>query len=93
MIKIIDTAQYATYKISHEINGDTLTVTVGNKTEEFDLTNLPEGKSERVEVEVLPLNPVVSIEKTGDIITVTLIRFYGDDEKEMFESGKNNMEI
>lgn len=89
MIKIIETPQFATYGYTYEIKGDILTLNMDEETEVIDLTDLPEGQAESIEMEVLPINPVVSIEKTGEVIEVTLIRFYGDDEKEMFENGEN----
>lgn len=89
MIKIIESPQYATFKYAYEIKGDILTLTMNEETEVLDLTELEDGKAESIELEVLPINPVVSIEKTGEVIEVTLIRFYGDDEKELFENGEN----
>lgn len=89
MIKINETPQYASYKYTYETKGDVLTLTMNEETEVLDLTDLPEGQAESIELEVLPINPVVSIEKTGEIIEVTLIRFYDSDEKELFENGKD----
>ena len=89
MIKITETPQYASFKYTYEIKGDVLTLTMDKETEVFDLTELEDGQAESIELEVLPINPVVSIEKTGEIIEVTLIRFYDDDEKEVFEYGED----
>lgn len=89
MIRIFETPQYATLKYSYEIKGDVLTLTMNEETEVLDLTELEDGKAESIELEVLPINPVGSIQKTGEIIEVTLIRFYDDDEKELFENGEN----
>ena len=89
MIKILETPQYAPFKYTYEIKGDVLTLTMNKETEVLDLTDLEDGKAELIELEVLPINPVVSIEKTGETIEVTLIRFYDNDEKEVFENGEN----
>lgn len=89
MIKIIETPQYSSFKYTYEIKGDVLTLTMNEETEVLDLTDLEDGKAESIELEVLPINPVISIEKTGDVIEVTLIRFYDDDEKELFENGED----
>ena len=89
MIKIIETPQYSPFKYTYEIKGDVLTLTMNDETEVIDLTELPEGQAESIELEVLPINPIVSIEKTGEVIEVTLIRFYDEDEKELFENGEN----
>ena len=92
MIKIIETPQYSSWKYTYEIEGDILTLIMNEETEVLDLTELEEGRAESIELEVLPINPVVSIEKTGEVIEVTLIRFYDSDEKELFENGKDQME-
>lgn len=89
MIKINETPQYSSSKYTYEIKGDILTLNVDEETEVIDLTDLPEGQAESIEMEVLPINPVVSIEKTGDVIEVVLIRFYDSDEKEVFENAEN----
>ena len=89
MIKIIETPQYATFKYAYEIKDNVLTLSMNEETEVLDLTELEEGQAEFIELEVLPINPVVSIEKMGEVIEVTLIRFYDDDEKELFENGEN----
>ena len=89
MIKIIETPQCSSYKYTYEIKDNILTLTMNEETEVLDLTELEEGQAESIELEVLPINPVVSIEKTGDVIEVTLIRFYDDDEKELFENGED----
>ena len=89
MIKIIETPQYSSFKYTYEIRDDVLTLTMNEETEILDLTDLPEGQAESIELEVLPINPVVSIEKTGEVIEVTLIRFYDSDEKDVFENGED----
>ena len=89
MIKIIETPQYASFQYTYEIKGDVLTLTMNEETEVLDLTDLEDGKAESIELEVLPINPVVSIEKAGEIIEVTLIRFYDSDEKDVFENGED----
>lgn len=89
MIKIIETPQYSPFKYEYEIKGDILTLTMNSQSEVLDLTELEEGQAESIELEVLTINPVVSIEKTGEVIEITLIRFYDDDEKELFENGEN----
>ena len=89
MIKIIETPQYSSYKYTYKIEGDVLTLTMNEETEVIDLTGLEDGKAESIELEVLPINPVLSIEKTDEVIEVTLIRFYDSDEKELFENGEN----
>ena len=89
MIKIIETPQYSSFKYTYEIKGDVLTLKMNEESEVLDLTELEDGKAESIELEVLPINPVVAIEKTGDVIEVTLIRFYDSDEKDVFEHGED----
>ena len=89
MIKIIETPQYSSFKYTYEIKGDVLTLNMNKETEVIDLTDLPDGQAESIELEVLPTNPVVSIEKAGEVIEITLIRFYDSDEKDVFENGED----
>lgn len=86
MINLIETPQRADIKAEYNVNdGDVLTVKVGEIEEIFDFTGLEEGRAEEIIVEELPINPIVSAEKTGNVVNVTVIRFYGEDEKHLFE--------
>ena len=89
MINLIETPQRADYKAEYTVIGDALTVRIGDVTEIIDLTGVPEGQAEAVEIENLPVNPIVSVVKKNDVINITVIRFYGEDEKGVFENGKN----
>lgn len=89
MINVIYEPQESGYKAEYIVNNDTLTVKIGDMTETFDFTGLEEGIAEEIIAEVLPINPISSAEKVGDIINITVIRFYGEDEKEVFENGTN----
>ena len=59
-------------KVRYELEGNTLKITENGDTQEIDLANLPEEHN----------YPIVKVE--GD--SVTVIRFYGKDEKHLFES-------
>lgn len=90
MIKIIELPQRNdNMKINYTVDGDILHVTIDGVTEEFDFTGLPEGRMTEIEPDELMVNPIVEAEKIGDEIRITLIRFYGEDEKEVFEFGEN----
>ena len=89
MIKIIETPQRADIKAEYIINNDILTIKMDNVTETFDFTGVEEGIAEEVIAEELPINPIVSVEKTGEEISITVIRFYGEDEKHLFEVVQN----
>lgn len=90
MINLIKTPQRADFKISYETDKDKLIIKIDNTEEIFDFTGLPEGRAESIEPEVLPINPIISAEKTGDTITVLLIQFYGGEEAHLYE---NTMEV
>lgn len=93
MIKITELPQQNDIlKTSYETNGDVLRITLDGATEEFDFTGLPEGIADSIESEVLKINPIISAEKVGDEIIISLIRFYGEEEKEVFEFGENQVE-
>lgn len=86
MIKIIESPQRSDNKISYIVENDILTITIDNATEVFDFTGVPEGKAEEIESGALQINPIISAEKIGEEITITLLRFYSFEEKEMFEN-------
>ena len=85
MINLIYTPQRADIKAEYIINNDVLTVKINDKTEAFDFTGLDEGIAEEIVAEVLPINPIVSAEKVGNVINITVIRFYSKEEKHLFE--------
>lgn len=87
MINLIKTPQRADITVEYIIENDILTVTIGELTEIFDFTGLEEGIAGEIIAEELPINPIISAEKIGDAINIQVIRFYGTDEKEVFENG------
>lgn len=89
MINLIETPQRADIKAEYITNNDILTVTIDEITETFDFTGLKEGRAEEIIAEILPVNPIVSVEKIGDVVNVTVIRFYTFEEKELFENVEN----
>lgn len=89
MINLIYSPQRADFKAEYIVNNDILTVKIGDKEENFDFTGLEEGVAEEIIAEELPINPVISAEKIGDVIDVEVIRFYTFEEKELFENGNN----
>lgn len=86
MIILVETPQRADIKAEYTVDNDILTVTIGETTENFDFTDLHEGITEEIEAEILPVNPIVYIEKIDNTTKVTVIRFYGEDEKALFEA-------
>ena len=87
MINLIKTPQRADMKAEYIVNDDILTVKIDDKVETFDFTEFEEGIAEEIITEVLPINPIISAEKTGDTVNIKVIRFYTFEEKEMFENG------
>lgn len=85
MINLIYSPQRADVKAEYIVNNDILIVKIGDIEEMFDFTGLEEGKAEEIIAEILPINPIISAEKIGDAINITMIRFYGEDEKHLFE--------
>lgn len=89
MIKLTETPQRADIKAEYTVNNDILTVKINDVTEVFDFTGLEEGIAEEVIAEVLPINPIISVEKIGETINITVIRFYTFEEKGLFENVEN----
>ena len=89
MINLIYTPQRADFKADYIVNNDVLTVTIDDKKEIFDFTGLEEGIAEEIIAEILPINPIMSVEKTDNTVNVTVSRFYGEEEKSLFEVVQN----
>ena len=89
MISLIYTPQRADTKAEYIVDNDILTIKIGKAQEIFDFTGLEEGMAEEIIAEELPINPIVSVEKTGEEINITVIRFYGEHEKHLFEVVQN----
>ena len=89
IINLIETPQRADNKAEYITNNDILTVKIDDTTEVFDFTGLTEGRAEEIIAETLPINPVISAEKIGDTVNIKVIRFYGKNEKELFEEVQN----
>lgn len=89
MINLSYTPQRADTKVEYIVINDILTVKINQKMETFDFTGLEEGIADEIITEILPISPIVSVEKTGDTIDIKVIRFYNAEEKELFENGRN----
>lgn len=90
MISLSYTPQQNSFlKAEYTIENDILTVTISDTIETFDFTGLAEGITEEIIVEILPINPIVSVEKIADTVYVTAIRLYSTDEKDLFEVVQN----
>ena len=87
MINLTYTPQRADFKAEYVVNDDILTVKIGDVTETFDFTGLPDGQAEEIDAGNLLINPIVSVKKENGVIDVVAIRFYGEDEKAVFENG------
>lgn len=89
MIKLTRTPVRADYKAEYIVKDDMLTVKINDVEEIFDFTGLEEGVAEEIIVEELPINPIISVEKIDNTVNVTVIRFYGEEEKSLFEVVQN----
>lgn len=70
-MQIVFTPQRSDRSVSYALDGSTLTITEGDATIDVDLDSLPDEHN----------YPITSI--TDD--TVTVIQFYGDDERHIYE--------
>lgn len=85
MINLIKIPQRVDYVIEYNIDGEVLNIKIGEIEEVFDFTGLEEGIAEEIIVEKLPINPILSAKKTGDVINIKVLRFYSFEEKHLFE--------
>lgn len=86
MINLTYTPQRADIKATYMVKGDFLTTTINDVEEIFDFTNIADGILEEIVIESLPVNPILTVERVDDNVNITVIRFYGEDEKNIFET-------
>ena len=89
MINLTESPQRADIEIQYTISNDILTAIIGESIETFDFTGIEEGIAEEIIVEILTINPIVNVEKIGDMVNITVVRFYAEDEKQLFEVIEN----
>lgn len=85
MINLLETPQRADFKAEYTTDNDILTVTINDVSETFDFTGLGEGIAEEIVVEILAINPIVKVKKVLDTVHITVVRFYNEEEKSLFE--------
>lgn len=76
--------------LSYEADGDVLTVTCTQRGQQhqdtFDFSGVPDGELDREQIETtLPVQPILSAKKENGELTVRVLRWYGKDEKHLFE--------
>ena len=74
------------YRVKYELNECVLKITLNDIEEVFDFTEFEDGIAEEITPDELPLNLIVSLEKINGEIHVTVIQFYGEMEKSVYES-------
>lgn len=78
------------YKATYDLTDDVLTVSINEVVETFDFSEFPDGIAEEITPELLPINPIVSVAKVNGELNITVIQFYGEDEKVKFEVNHEN---
>lgn len=87
MLNLVKIPQRFDIEVKYEITNDRLKVIFNdNIVETFDFTGFPEGIAEEIIAEALPVNPIISAEKIGNTVNVKVSRFYGVEEKALFEA-------
>ena len=89
MVEINKIPQFSDTDFSYEVDGYKITLHVGDDTEEFDFTDMPDGVLEEITPEVLTDNFIVGATKVGKDLTIDLLYWYGPEEREVYENGEN----
>ena len=81
MMRVLFSPQRSDQRIVYSFSGETITATIGEQTDTFDFSQMPDG--EMVEVETtLPVNPIISARRTNGVLEVVLLNFIGPDAPE-----------
>lgn len=86
-MKILLSPQVSDGKILYKFSGDKVEITIGDITEEFDFTGVPNGKLELYDEETgeellkttLPIQPIISAEKKDEVLYLELLNWISDD--------------
>jgi|GEM_PF-2930589 hypothetical protein len=87
---LIFSPQFSNIKSSYKLENQKLTISIDGIEEVFDFSVMPDGILEHVEVEILPINPILSAKKSNGILEIIVIKFYDDDEKMLYEVNHEN---
>lgn len=71
---------------TYELSNDVLTISINDVVETFDFSSFGDGVAEEIIPDHLPINPIVSVERVDGVLKVTVIQFYGESEKSVYES-------
>lgn len=87
-------------EIMYEFSGDSVTATIGEVSDTFDFTGMPDGSIDIMSVETtLPFNPLIQVERVEGVLFVELINPIPYDATEFqrfpewIEVGEENGEV
>lgn len=81
------TPQFSDFYVStYQLENDVLTVSINDVVETFDFSSFGDGVAEEIIPDLLPINPIVSVERVDGVLNITVIQFYGESEKSVYES-------
>ncbi len=70
-------------RIEYGFSGEVITATIGEKTDTFNFSVVPDGQAVVYNIETtLPINPIVSAKRTDGMLSVELLNFIGADATE-----------
>ena len=73
----------------YELEGQVLKVVLNGIEESFDFSEMPDGRAQLIEPELLPTNPIVSVEKKNGKLDITVIDFYKKEDADKYETSFN----
>ncbi len=84
MIKIYFSPQRSDRQIEYSLNGETVTVRIGEVEDTFDFSILPDGELDRLDEEkrietLLPVCPIVSAKRVDGTLHLKLLNWIGRD--------------
>lgn len=74
------------YTSTYQLENDVLTISLNDVVETFDFSEFPDGVADEIIPDLLPINPIVSVERVDGVLNITVIQFYGESEKSVYES-------
>lgn len=80
-MRVLFSPQRSDDQIEYSFSGETITATIGEQSDTFDFSQMPDGEMTAVNT-TLPVNPIISARRVGGTLEVVLLNFIGPDATE-----------
>lgn len=80
-MRVLFSPQQSDDQIEYSFSGETITATIGEQSDTFDFSEMPDGVATEIET-ALPVNPIISAKRINGMLEVVLLNWIGPDATE-----------